>query len=314
MEFEIQQISKPRRLSDTARQRFAEAKRAGFSRLGWLSIAAQLPLRLACFANDDSDIALIVVGRADEISFEPLYFDLFSDLVGPKKLTTSTSAFATSIVDWGIYKYAYDNASIDDVLAKHCWHLARLKSKPATVFMSLADVEKSILESIEYEKQAIAEMLTRKVSSASRGKLRSKPDRHAASPDDPFGAIRAAGTDGVNYDLLTEDIVARLKQWQSLCEFRVIAAQRDAVEIEFVTLPKDMNAFARELYDFCPDLVEQGTEGVAGTLELMKTAGRKPSKAMQKLIKGVDFDDKDFGIEILKRMVQQTKNVRLWWD
>lgn len=35
---------------------------------------------------------------------------------------------------------------------------------------------------------------------------------------------------------------------------------------------------------------------------------------MQKLIEGVDFEDENYGLEILKREIQQQMGVSLWWD
>ena len=140
---------------------------------------------------------------------------------------------------------------------------------------------------------------------------RNRPSRTAAgAPGDPFARIRRAGTAAPNYDLDTADIIARLTAWQATCSFAVVNAEADAVEIAFTTLPPDMDAFARELYDFCPDLVDQGTGCVAEMLDAMDD----PSPETKALIEGVDFDDEGYGVEILKREVQRDKAVTLWWD
>jgi Domain of unknown function (DUF4253) len=128
--------------------------------------------------------------------------------------------------------------------------------------------------------------------------------------NDPFAAIREAGTDGANYELDTDAIIARLQQWQAVCTFRVVGAGHDKVDIEFDTLPEDMDAFVRDLYEFCPDLVDQGTGCVAEMIELMDEVPPQ----MQKLIEGVDFQDENYGLEILKRELQQKPKVTLWWD
>ncbi|EEF60831.1 DUF4253 domain-containing protein [Pedosphaera parvula] len=135
-----------------------------------------------------------------------------------------------------------------------------------------------------------------------------------ARNQDPFALIREAQTNGANFDLDTDAIIARLTQWQSLCSFRVVRAEYDTVEIEFDTLPKDQDAFARELYEFCPDLVDQGTGCMAELLELAEESGQPIAPETQKLIEGVDFEDENYGIEILKREVEQGKKVTLWWD
>ena len=133
-------------------------------------------------------------------------------------------------------------------------------------------------------------------------------------PADQYEPIRKANTDGANYDLDTDAIVARLKKWESLCKFRVTAAGHDTVDIEFETFPKDMDAFVRDLYEFCPDLVDQGTGCLHEMIEMMEESGKKPDKKMQKLIKGVNFEDEDYGLEILKRELLEGKSVKLWWD
>lgn len=130
------------------------------------------------------------------------------------------------------------------------------------------------------------------------------------SDTDPFDIIRKAQTSAPNFDMDTPNIIARLQQWQTLCKFRVTDAGHDTVDIEFETLPADMDEFAWDVYDFCPDLVDQGTGCVAEMIEEMDEV----PPATQKLIEGIDFDDEDYGVEILKREIQQGKNLKLWWD
>jgi hypothetical protein len=105
-----------------------------------------------------------------------------------------------------------------------------------------------------------------------------------------------------------------LKQWEARCKFRVTGAGHDTVDIEFDTLPEDMDAFVRDLYQFCPDLVDQGTGCVHEMVEMIEEGGQQLEPEMQKLIEGMDFEDEDYGLEILKRELQQKKNVKLWWD
>jgi len=130
------------------------------------------------------------------------------------------------------------------------------------------------------------------------------------NPNKDFAAIRKAETGGPNYGVYTDDIIARLTQWQALCDFTVTDAGRDTVDITFNTLPKDMDAFVKDLYEFCPDLVDQGT----GCVDEMVESGEELSPEIQKLIEGIDFTDENFGLEILKRELQQKKSVTLWWD
>jgi len=132
--------------------------------------------------------------------------------------------------------------------------------------------------------------------------------------NDPFAAIREAETSAPNFDIDNAEIIDHLKQWQSLCSFVVKEAVGDRIEIEFTTLPNDMDAFARDLYDFCPDVVDQGTGCVHEMLESMEEIGEEIDPDMAKLIEGVDFNDENYGLEILKRQVAQNKAISLWWD
>ena len=47
---------------------------------------------------------------------------------------------------------------------------------------------------------------------------------------------------------------------------------------------------------------------------MMEESGEELTPEMKKLIKGVNFEDEDYGLEILKRELRQKKGVKLWWD
>jgi hypothetical protein len=40
----------------------------------------------------------------------------------------------------------------------------------------------------------------------------------------------------------------------------------------------------------------------------------KRSGSVAELIEGVDFEDENYGVEILKRELQRDQKVDLWWD
>lgn len=131
---------------------------------------------------------------------------------------------------------------------------------------------------------------------------------------DPFDVLRKAGTNGANYDLDTEDIIARLIAWQSRCEFQVTGAEGDTLDLVFTSLPKDLDAFVAELYDFCPDLVDQGTGCVVEMIESMEEAEQEIPEELKKLIEGVDLEDPNYGIELLKRELVAKMQIQFWWD
>ena len=131
---------------------------------------------------------------------------------------------------------------------------------------------------------------------------------------DEFAKIRERQTSAPNFDLDTEAILQELQKWKALCSFRVVDAEGDRASIEFDTLPKDMDGFVKNLYQFCPDLVDQGTGCVAELLEMASETGAEVPAKVQELIKGVNLDEEDYGLEILKRELVRDKKVTLWWD
>ena len=99
--------------------------------------------------------------------------------------------------------------------------------------------------------------------------------------DDGFNALREYETNGENYDVSTDDIIARFKKWQKLCSFRITSADYNTVKLKFETLPKNINAFVRDAYDLCPDLCQ--------------------------------IDD-DLELPMLEKQLAKTKKLMLWWD
>jgi hypothetical protein len=97
---------------------------------------------------------------------------------------------------------------------------------------------------------------------------------------DQYEILRVMHTDGSHYNILNEDVIERLKEWERTAPFTIIGADNDWVEIEFKKLPGDLKAFTEEVYDFCPDAVDQGPGTAAG----------------------------------LAREIRQTRRLFLWWD
>ncbi|HWR73524.1 MAG TPA: DUF4253 domain-containing protein, partial [Nitrospirota bacterium] len=97
---------------------------------------------------------------------------------------------------------------------------------------------------------------------------------------DPYDILRVMQTNGEEYEITTEDIIERLKEWEKRHPFEIIGAENGWVEIEFRTVPQDLEAFAEEVFEFSPDTVEQD----AGS------------------------------VEELAREIARTKRLTLWWD
>lgn len=66
-------------------------------------------------------------------------------------------------------------------------------------------------------------------------------------------------TDGINYDHDNTDVVKRFKKWKEQNDFWVVALGLDFIQIEFKKKIKNPELFAKEMYEYCPDAIEQGT-------------------------------------------------------
>jgi hypothetical protein len=87
---------------------------------------------------------------------------------------------------------------------------------------------------------------------------------------DQFDILRAVGTAGGNYNLGPEQVLARAREWDRQYGLDIIAAGHDWMEARFKRPPADMDAFAKEVHNFCPDVVDQGTGSVQELAREMK--------------------------------------------
>ena len=87
---------------------------------------------------------------------------------------------------------------------------------------------------------------------------------------DQFDILRIKQTDGINYGLDNNAVITQIKKWHEMYPFEITGADLDWMEAEFIQQPKDMLEFAEEVYKFCPDVVEQGTETVERLAQEMK--------------------------------------------
>lgn len=101
-----------------------------------------------------------------------------------------------------------------------------------------------------------------------------------ATGDDQFDILRVAQSDAVNFDMETEDLIRKLKEYDAQYGIDIFHAETDTIEFRFLKIPGDMKRFCRDLYEFCPDIVDQGV----GT------------------------------VEALEKEISRTNSVFLWWD
>ncbi len=89
---------------------------------------------------------------------------------------------------------------------------------------------------------------------------------------DKYDALLAMQTNGQNYDLMPQDVVAWLKKLEKEQPFVITGVGFDFVSGRFTTKIDKPAVIAKRMYDFCPDIVDQGTGDVkALAQELVKS-------------------------------------------
>jgi Domain of unknown function (DUF4253) len=158
---------------------------------------------------------------------------------------------------------------------------------------------------------------------------------------DSYDIIRLKMSDAANYDLFTDAIIAKLQNWEALCEFVVYGAAADWIALDLGTIPENICSFAEDVYEFCPDSVEQGIGLMEETdnpdffaaarklcpelspqmqekltMEQNQLATMNIPEDLRKLL---DSDSEHststaMGIKLLAYKIQQSKALYLWWD
>ena len=117
---------------------------------------------------------------------------------------------------------------------------------------------------------------------------KSAPVQATSGANDKYAPLRSAQTDGTNYRVDTDMIIAKLKQWDALYGINVIAAKQDLVTIEFDRLPEDLDHLCTEIWLFCP----------AGVVDLAQK----------------DYCGKAAEMRRFATKLRQDHELTLWWD
>lgn len=88
---------------------------------------------------------------------------------------------------------------------------------------------------------------------------------------DPYKLMEFAETNGANYDIETTQIIERYKKWDKEFGIIPIGIGFDFCECQIKNTNIDFKKLADEVYEFCPDVVDQGTETVEALEEEMKS-------------------------------------------
>jgi hypothetical protein len=129
-----------------------------------------------------------------------------------------------------------------------------------------------------------------------------------------FHLLREHSTSAPNYDITTEQVIETLSKWDDAYGIRVSDVGEDRVTVNFERLPEDLDALAHEIYEFCPDTVTQGFECFPDMLEHAEDLDPEVVANIRELADGVDFNDADFGFQLLKKSLRKDRAIGLWWD
>ena len=71
--------------------------------------------------------------------------------------------------------------------------------------------------------------------------------------------IRLAESDAINYDMETEDLIEKISEYDEKYGIELVLAETDSIVLDFKKLPENIMELAKDIYEFCPDIVDQGS-------------------------------------------------------
>ncbi|WP_313203684.1 DUF4253 domain-containing protein [Stenotrophomonas sp.] len=94
-----------------------------------------------------------------------------------------------------------------------------------------------------------------------------------APGQDQFDIVRLAATDAVNHDMTADQIIEELKRWDGQFGIDIWQAETDTVQLKLKSIPEDLPEFSQRLYEFCPDIVDQGVGDIESLQAGIKQEG-----------------------------------------
>ena len=76
--------------------------------------------------------------------------------------------------------------------------------------------------------------------------------------ENQYDVLKIMNTEGPNYDVTNEQVINRIKEWDKQVGLKIIVADEARVEAFISNLPYDLIKFTQEVYELCPDVIEQG--------------------------------------------------------
>jgi len=111
------------------------------------------------------------------------------------------------------------------------------------------------------------------VFASSRNLFDRLPERLTIFPTtDKYEAIAAMGTNGCNYDIGTGYVLQWLQELEAKQPFVITYIRYDSLGLRFLSPLEDVEYWADEMYEFCPDIIDQGVMERENLIKLLNTS------------------------------------------
>jgi hypothetical protein len=102
--------------------------------------------------------------------------------------------------------------------------------------------------------------------------LQNLPDKVGLLPTtDPYAVMALMDTNGDNYNIGIDGVIAWMKELQQEQTFILTGIGFDYMEGYLTSPAKDPDALAKRMYQFCPDIVDQGVGTVSALARELRT-------------------------------------------
>ena len=159
--------------------------------------------------------------------------------------------------------------------------------------LGAGQISRQEIETIELDSPSVADQLVNAQWLEQVGAMLAPraSDAPAEPIADAYTVMQDVGLNGGTHDITTEDIIAWFRAHETTARFHFDSIGRDHASLVFDELPADVEVFAAEAYEICPDLEE---------------------------IDELDLDDDDLEEEAtvqgIARNIREHHRLNFWWD
>lgn len=100
--------------------------------------------------------------------------------------------------------------------------------------------------------------------------FRSYYDIVIAPISDQLELIKFIGTEPINFDLSNQDVVEWFRKKHTEFDFDIIVVDFDRIEAILKSDPKSYEKLGKEIYEFCPDVIDQGHSDMNELIQHLK--------------------------------------------